>query len=203
MSGDFDEAYWEAHWQNAANRRPTSLPAHPALMTELAGLQPGEAFEAGSGEGAEAIWLTAHGWNVTAADISPEAITRAERRAGADIVSWIEADLSTWEPPRQYDLVTTFYAHPAMPQNAFYERISHWVAPSGTLLIVGHHHEHGHAHAHHQQAVTAPDEIRALLAPDHWEVHTAEIRERAIGPENGHGTTLRDVVVRARRIHHR
>jgi hypothetical protein len=52
--------------------------------------------------------------------------------------------------------VTTHYAHPAMPQLDFYDRIASWVAPGGTLFIVGHlqHHGqhaaagHGHGHGH-------------------------------------------------------
>jgi hypothetical protein len=54
----------------------------------------------------------------------------------------VEADLTSWEPGRQFELVATSYAHPAMPQLAFYARISGWVAPAGRLLIVGHLREH-------------------------------------------------------------
>ena len=53
-------------------------------------------------------------------------------------MQWVQADLSTWNPDARYDLVTTHYAHPAMPQLEFYDRIASWVAPGGTLLIAGH-----------------------------------------------------------------
>ena len=52
-----------------------------------------------------------------------------------DRVQWVRADLSVWEPESTYDLVTTHYAHPAMPQLDFYDRIASWVTPGGTLLI--------------------------------------------------------------------
>ena len=53
-------------------------------------------------------------------------------------MEWVEADLGVWDPGTRFDLVTTHYAHPAMPQLDFYERIAGWVAPGGTLLVVGH-----------------------------------------------------------------
>lgn len=202
MSREFDHDYWASHWGSA--RGENGLPAHPALDSEIAGLRPGTAVDAGSGEGAEAVWLAARGWEVTAVDISAHAVRRAATRFASDpgvgSVSWVEADLTAWEPAQQFDLVTTFYAHPAMPQHAFYERISRWVARGGTLLIVGHHDGHGHGHAHPENAVTGPERIRALLDPADWVVRTAEIRDRTVAPRSGARIALRDVIVRAERI---
>ena len=146
MAQEFDKDYWEAHWEQATGHRggPTIVP-NPYLASETSGLVTGSALDAGCGEGAEAIWLGSAGWQVTAVDISTEALSRAAERASAiglppERVHWVEADLGVWEPGRQFDLVTTHYAHPAMPQLDFYQRISNWVAPGGTLLIVGHLH---------------------------------------------------------------
>ena len=99
-------------------------------------------MEAGCGAGSEAIWLASRGWEVTGADIADGALALAAERAAArglaDRVRWIKADLSRWEPRTSYDLVTTHYAHPAIPQLEFYDRLASWVGPGGTLLIVGH-----------------------------------------------------------------
>lgn len=202
MTHEFDKNYWESHW--ADGNGTSALPAHPALDSELASLVPGTAIDAGSGEGAEAAWLAAKGWTITAVDISTHAINRAATRptppTGPGTVTWVEADLTSWRPDQQVDLVTTFYAHPSMPQNAFYKRISQWVAPGGTLLIVGHHHDAGHGHAHPENAVTAPEQIRELFDPSHWIMHTAETRERTQTMPGGHAITLIDVVARAERI---
>lgn len=169
---DFDRPYWDQHWRQA---RYHGTAPNPHLVRETAGLTPGTALDAGCGRGAEAGWLAAHGWAVTAVDISIEALGQA----GANTVAWVRADLTTWAPATRFDLVTTHYAHPAMPQLAFYERISGWVAPGGTLLVVG------HARGHHvaEASATAAD-ITALL--DGWEIGSAG--------DHGH-----DVVVRARR----
>lgn len=196
MTHTFDKAYWETHWNSA---HEGAMPPHPALDTEISPIPPGAALEAGSGEGAEALWLAAHGWDVTAVDISPEALRRAadQAPAGARPVNWVEGDLTTWEPTRTYDLVTTFYAHPTIPQLALYQRISRWVTPGGTLLIVGHaqHHERHDDHGQHpQHATTTPELIRTTLGDPEWNVQTAEIRQRTLG-----GTALVDVIVQARR----
>ncbi|WAP53377.1 class I SAM-dependent methyltransferase [Arthrobacter sp. ATA002] len=107
--------------------------ANPHLIRETGNLAPGTALDAGCGAGTEAIWLATHGWKVTGADIASAALDRAAGRAAdagvADQVQWVQADLSTWEPDAQYDLVTTHYAHPAMPQLDFYDRTASWVAP--------------------------------------------------------------------------
>ncbi|WP_310529675.1 class I SAM-dependent methyltransferase [Nocardioides sp.] len=62
---------------------------------------------AGCGSGAEALWLASHGWRVTAADISSEALDSAAELAasfeGGAPVHWVEAELTTWEPGVQFD----------------------------------------------------------------------------------------------------
>ncbi|MGN6126439.1 MAG: class I SAM-dependent methyltransferase [Humibacter sp.] len=149
MSEQFDKEFWEGHW-SAVTAGSDAPPPHPVLDAEFTALDPGTALDAGAGEGAEAAWLAAHGWEVTAVDISAEALRRASRRVSprSEHISWIEADLTSWQPSTSFDLVTTFYAHPTIPQLAFYERIATWVAPGGTLLIVGHGQTDGHGRDH-------------------------------------------------------
>ena len=121
-------------------------------------------------------------------------------------LTWIEADLTVWSPDTQFDLVTTHYAHPAMPQLAFYDRISTWVAPGGTLLIVGHLHIHdstGHGHnGQHPPAeasVTVAD-ISPGLDNTKWEIVTAEEHVRTLTGPGGQPVPLHDVVVQAKRL---
>ena len=132
----FDKEYWEQHWQSRTGA-PGSMgtnPQNPYLDREISGLVPGTALDAGCGAGAEAIWLASHGWQVTAADISTEALARAADRAAtsgvAERVQWIEADLSVWDPGKTFDLVTTHYAHPEIPQLEFYDRTPHGWPPA-------------------------------------------------------------------------
>lgn len=210
MTHSFDKDYWERHWEQPRDAAPDdagSSGPNPHLVRAASGLAPGTALDAGCGTGAEARWLAAHGWQVTGADVSGAALAQASQRAERQSVSagvtWVEADLTSWEPGLQFSLVTTTYAHPAMPQLAFYGRISKWVAPGGTLLIVGHLQRAASAgHGHHppvEATATLADITRTLDAAA-WSIESAEEITRTLrGPGGGRAFPLHDVVVRASR----
>lgn len=210
MTHDFDEHYWGKHWQEAPRREPgvdrTAEP-NPHLVHETASLPPGTALDAGCGEGGEAIWLASRGWQVTAVDISADALARAADRAAARAaedgiprdLQWLRADLTVWDPGTQFDLVTTHYAHASMPQLAFYDRLSGWVALGGTLLIVGHLHTTGHGHEQPAEASVTLSDITAGLEMSKWEIVTAEEHVRTLTAPGGRVVRLHDAVVRARR----
>lgn len=206
----FDDEYWDEIWHGGRAGAMGSSAPNPHLSREVDDLPRGTALDAGCGAGAEAIWLAEHGWQVTGADIAQAALDRAAERADAhgigEHVEWVRADLSSWQPEVQYDLVTTHYAHPAMPQLEFYDRVASWVAPGGTLLIVGHlHHSGSDGHGHGDddsppvEASATAAGITARLAPEEWEVVTAEESHRTMSGPDGRETTIHDVVVRATR----
>ena len=218
MNHSFDKDYWDQIWTGERAGSMGTSEANPHLIQEVGGLAPGSAIDAGCGAGAEAIWLATQGWTVTAADVAEAALELAAQRAAAagvaGQVQWVQADLSTWEPDGQYDLVITHYAHPEMPQLEFYDRIASWVAPQGTLLIVGHLRHQGHDHDHrstqsdgHGDEQTQPpsaatataDAITALLDPGVWAIATAGESHRTLPAPGGRPTTVHDVVVRASR----
>jgi uncharacterized protein (DUF952 family) len=225
----FDQSYWDEHYEKAGATAAGGLllPPNPYLVQEVTDLAPGTALEAGCGEGAEAIWLARAGWQVTAVDIAAEPLARAADRAAdegvGDRVEWVRADLSSWEAGRTFDLVTTHYAHPAIPQLEFYDRLSAWVAPGGSLLVVGHlhtgatghdhgdhggpydhgHDDHGGQHGHEDHDHQPPAEasvtaasITERLDPAVWDVVRAGEHARTVEGGGGHDI-LQDVVVRA------
>ena len=77
---------------------------NPQLVAQASDLESGEALDAGSGEGADAIWLARHGWTVTAVDVSTVALDRAAgyaAAAGDEIagrITWQQQDLRSWDP---------------------------------------------------------------------------------------------------------
>ncbi|GAA1304861.1 hypothetical protein Psi02_74130 [Planotetraspora silvatica] len=209
MTHEFDKEFWERHWQQGPAGGPGSMggnPPNPYLVRETSGLTPGTALDAGCGGGAEAIRLASHGWHVTAADISSEALARAAERAATsgalERLRWVEADLSVWSPEAQFDLVMTHYAHPAMPQLEFYDRIAEWVAPGGTLFIVGHLYSPGstgHGHNPPAEASATSAAITARMDGREWEIVTAEEHLRTLTGHGSRAVPLHDVVVRATR----
>lgn len=231
MIHSFDKSYWDQTWDGERAPAMSSGDPNPHVIHEIGELEPGTALDAGCGAGAEAIWLAENGWDVTGADFACTALDHAEDRAVAagpvSRIEWVRTDLSVWEPATQYDLVTTHYAHPAMGQLDFYDRIASWVAPGGTLLIVGHlhhrqgansekGHEHGHGdsnshgstgesgHGHSHPPVEASataESITDRLDSAVWTVVTAEESQRTMVGPGGRTTTIDDVVVRARRSH--
>lgn len=205
----FDKGYWEDHWtEGDSARRDTGDSApNPYLVRELGGHAPATALDAGCGTGTEAIWLAQQGWRVMGVDISAAALALAAERASTASVphpiNWVEADLTIWQPEEQFDLVTTHYAHATMPQLAFYERIAGWVAPGGTLLIVGHLPDPEGVpedEATPADATVTSKEIAAILSPVAWRIDVTEERSRAVERPGGATLELHDVVVRATRI---
>lgn len=197
--------FWEERY--AGTDRVWSGRVNRVLADVAAGLVPGRALDLGCGEGADAIWLAAQGWDSTGVDISPTAIARAvgaAREAGvADRARFVVGDLSAL-PGERYDLVTASFLHSPveLPREDILRRGAACVAPGGHLLITSHAaappwSRHGHEH----RFPTADEEVAqlGLDGPD-WEVVVAESRTReAVGPDGRHAH-LDDAVVLARRV---
>jgi SAM-dependent methyltransferase len=201
----FDRAYWDEHWSAAPVMRGTKA-ANPYVRTETASLPIGTALDAGCGAGTESLWLAGRGWRVTGVDISFAALEAARQREGespADLpVEWLEADLAHWEPDRSWDLVVTSYAHADIGQLALYRRLSSWVAPGGTLLIVAHrsadHPDAPGSSPHPASATASLADITAIFEDAGWRTDAAYENNRAINAR-GHAAALHDVVVRVHR----
>lgn len=208
MTHQFDKQYWEDHWDPQGTHKASSMPVNPYLMAETGHLPVGSALDAGCGTGTEARWLAEQGWQVTGADISATALaTAVDKSAAAGLdgeIEWVETDVARWEPGRMWDLVITNYAHPDTGQLAFYQRIASWVAPGGTILIVGHLHGEGHGHghdhddAHPEGATAALASITGLFAEPSWRIDTSYETTRTSNA-GGRSVQLDDVVVRAHR----
>jgi SAM-dependent methyltransferase len=201
--GKFDRDAWERRWAQVIREHPevvANRPPNAHLTAEVGDLAPGLALDAGCGHGAEAIWLAAAGWRVTAVDFAVAALDAARSRAeavGPDVaerIEWVEGDLGTWVPPaRRFDLVSSLYVHVAGSVREMVTRLASAVAPSGTLFLVGHlpiDPATGEPSAAADQVqVTVEDAINALDATE-WDIVVAEERPRP-------GATGADAVVRA------
>jgi SAM-dependent methyltransferase len=205
----FDQEWFEERYRSAPAL--WSGQPNPQLVAEVADLPPGTALDAGSGEGADAIWLAERGWRVTGADFATTALARAAEHAaarGAEVaarIEWRQADLTTWAPLAQtFDLVSAQYMHlPPEPRAALFARLAAAVAPGGTLLIVGHDFSDHEAGAHRPdmpEMFFTADELAASLPPGEWEVLVTEARPRPAKVHEGQEITVHDAVLRARRL---
>jgi SAM-dependent methyltransferase len=100
-------------------------------------MAPGRALDVGAGEGRHAIWLARRGWAVTAIDFSKVGIDRGRAASDSDAIEWLVDDIRSWTPPAgvAYDLVLVAYIHLA---DDIHGRVGAWLAPGGTLLVLGH-----------------------------------------------------------------
>ncbi len=131
--GDGDTAEWNARYSEAD--RVWSGNPNGTLVTEIPGLPLGRALDVGCGEGADAVWLAAHGWDVTALDVSDVALERAAlhaKQAGVQ-VRWVHAGLLEASlSPGAFDLVSAQY--PVLrrtPTNEAERALLAAVAPGG------------------------------------------------------------------------
>lgn len=203
---EFTQEFWDNRYRSAGQL--WSGQPNAQFAAHAADLDPGEALDAGCGEGADAIWLARRGWTVTAVDVSAVALERAAAAAGtagADMagrIGWRREDLLTWVPePDRYDLVSAQFMHfPRAELTAFHQRLAAAVRPGGTLLLIAHHPDDLHAARNgHPDLFWYAEDIAASLEPGQWEVRMAEASGRSAIDHDGQPVTFQDTVLRAAR----
>ncbi|PJI95264.1 bifunctional NAD(P)/FAD-dependent oxidoreductase/class I SAM-dependent methyltransferase [Luteimicrobium subarcticum] len=204
----------ETDWDHRYGGEGRAWSGNPngTLVREVADLEPGRALDVGTGEGADALWLAERGWQVTATDISGNALARvraeADRRGLA--VELVRSDANDPEPfgNGTFDLVSLQYgAFKRTPDQRGLRNLFDAVAPGGTLLVV--HHDlaplqepvdvAAQTRTFDPAAFVGVDEIAAALSddPGTWDVEVHETRTRPPGAATTHHVD--DVVLRARR----
>lgn len=133
-------AWLNAHGRPARLVPSTEVPQETRLWDPSPGLlrwleaphAPGTALDLGCGTGRDAVFLSLHGWHVTALDRLPDALDRARSLAelhGVEL-DLVVCDLETEIPPGgPFDLVTAFRYLPSL------EAMASVLAPGGTLLV--------------------------------------------------------------------
>ena len=175
-----------------------------ALVAELHELEPGTALDVGCGEGADAIWLSGRGWQVTAVDVSATALERAAAAAGqshTDVHWMLGGLLDVPVPDSGFDLVTAMY--PALLKTSGHDaerRLIEAVAPLGHLLVVHHADvdvEQAKAHGFDPADYVAVSDVASIL-DEHWQVSLDERRPRHVVGGAGAGHS-HDIVLHASR----
>jgi SAM-dependent methyltransferase len=174
------------------------------VVEEIAGMRPGRALDLAAGEGRNAVWLAELGWQVTAVDFSAVGLAKAGKLAESRGVSVnrATADVRDYRPEAAaYDLVLIVYLHlPAAELAGVLSRAATAVAPSGTLLVIGHdvtNMADGVGGPQIPDVLYTPESISAGL--DGMEVRRAERVRRPVDTGTGRREAI-DTLVRAVRI---
>jgi len=141
-----------------------------AFLSEmLPHLPRGAALELACGTGRDAVFLSSCGWDVTAVDVLPDALSRAREMAARYAsalrpIRWLEVDLETEVPEfaRAFDLITAFrYLH-----RPLFARLHEWLRPGGRVLYETFTTVHRARYGKPSRAahVLRPGELRELLA---------------------------------------
>jgi hypothetical protein len=133
---------------------------------------PGKALDIGCGAGTDSLFLAQQGWDVTSLDFMPRALeyTQARAREAGVSVTPVEADITAWEPPEQYDLILDHgLLHNMDPvrYGAYRACVLQALAPDGEFVLL-----HWHPRYEGQQngkmgpTRVGRDDIKAFFAPE-------------------------------------
>jgi SAM-dependent methyltransferase len=173
------------------------------LVGEVDALPPGRALDLGAGEGRNALWLAAKGWQVTAVDFSDVGLDKARelaRRAGVT-VDLVCAD-ATDPVDGTFDLVVVLYLHlPPDQRRRALRNAAAATAPGGTLVVVGHDSTNlteGIGGPRDPAVLFTPADVVADLDGTGLTIRRAETVRRPVTTDDGERTAL-DALVRAER----
>ncbi len=128
-------------------KKPEDLPWHEAdppklLVTALAQHDVvGKALDVGCGSGNYSIYMAERGYQVTAIDFMPQAVTMLEQRiAGRGLaIEVIQADVGLWQGNHLYDLVLDvgcLHTPGTIELAAYKKQLLSWLAPGGAFILL-------------------------------------------------------------------
>lgn len=172
--------YWLAYRLGLAVWRRSAPPADlVALVEGPSPLPAGRALDLGCGTGTDAIYLAAHGWDVTGVDTVPKALATARRGATAAGVAprFVQGDVTRLHElgvGDGYALLVDFGCFHTLPEDrrpAYVAGVSEAAAPGATLLIYGFRRPPKAAPMH---AGVTTDEVQQRFSRAGWELANAE-----------------------------
>ncbi len=190
---DWDERY-------AATELMWSVTPNRFVAEELADLPPGRAVDLAAGEGRNAIWLAARGWDVTAVDFSQVALDKGRELAGDRHVHWVCADVTTWTADEPYDLAVVAYLQLAFERRrAAVRRAFDALRPDGTFLLVAHDSTNlleGTGGPQDPDVLMTAEDVLGDLGGQRFEVLRADRVVREVTQPDGTTAPAYDVLVR-------
>ena len=168
------------------------------VAEEVAALPAGRALDLAAGEGRNAIWMAARGWQVVAVDFSRvgiekgRALEQRQRSAsGPGRVDWVVADALSHDPgPERFDLALVAYLQlVADERRTAVRRAFGALRVGGTLLVVAHDSTNlteGTGGPQDPAVLYTAEEVLADLDGERFDVERAERVTRAVGATDDH-----------------
>jgi SAM-dependent methyltransferase len=187
--GPMDASDWDRRYAEAG--LVWSATPNQFVEEALADHAPARAVDLAAGEGRNALWLAGLGWKVTAVDFAEVGLAKGRRVAGDLPVTWVCADVLTWEPDDSYDLALVAYLQLPEDQRSTAVRRA-WAAlrPGGELFWVAHDSTNlveGTGGPPDPRVLMTADDVLADLGGEDFEVFRAERVARRVTTDDGHG----------------
>ncbi|MEM8902251.1 MAG: class I SAM-dependent methyltransferase [Actinomycetota bacterium] len=204
--GTMSAADWDARYRAG---RQWSVEPNRFLVEQLTDrpVPAGRALDLACGEGRNALWLAAEGWDVLGVDVSEVGIERGRAAAGSLTVDLRVGDALTVDVDLAddrgdgWDLVLVSYLHlPSSDRRRLLERVRWALAPGATFLLIGHDLRNlrdGWGGPTDPEVLWSPKEVAADFSPSRFSIEAAGVVERTVETELGPRIAL-DTLVRLR-----
>lgn len=141
-AGEYDESLVKFHRlasgeSQETDKEPGVIEKGAYLLRQMGPFE--QVLELACGTGIWTRVLFQIGRNVTAIDAAPEMLALARLKVGSASVHYEQADLFTWQPAQEYDLVFfAFWLSHVPPEslNAFLDKVGRAVRRGGRLVII-------------------------------------------------------------------
>jgi SAM-dependent methyltransferase len=197
---DMDASDWDERY--SGSDLVWSTTPNVFVVEETASLTPGRVLDLAGGEGRNAIWLAARGWDAELVEFSDVALQRGRALAaerGVTIATTL-ADVTAAPALDAADLVLLCYLQlPEAPLSAALRHAASLVAPGGTLLVIAHERdnlEHGVGGPPDPDMLPTVTQVLAALEDTGLRIERAEQVRRPVETE-GRTRDAIDLVVRA------
>jgi SAM-dependent methyltransferase len=169
-----DQDFWNEAYQDDPDQ---VVVADRILDVEVKTLPVGRALDLGCGHGPNALKLAKLGWTVVGIDWAAHAVDLAQKAAAAKKLpaTFLVADVTTWKPTEQFDLVISTYALPGGNGSRFaLQTAMNALKPGGTLLVAEWDRSMNEVWDIVDNSLLSPEQIANLLPG--LDVQTAEVR---------------------------
>jgi SAM-dependent methyltransferase len=143
MSTHEKETFLQTYaWAKDWSELPWSHEEPTLFLSEICRLRgPGKALDIGCGAGTDSLYLAGQGWEVTSLDFMAKALEYTQSRAAEAgvTVNPVEADITTWEPTDEFDVVLDHgLLHNMDPVRypAYRERVLQALAKDGEFVLL-------------------------------------------------------------------